>query len=963
MKKLLFLLLMLLPCGALAASPELTVTFPESIRPYAGAVFSVSAPQDGDFVLTLTDEYIQYEIARQPLRAGETDISWDGLCQNGEAPRQGTYTLRAELESNTARYACEASLRILSPAAALQYCIPSADAVYIGQDGFLVNYLIEGSGLMHVQLAEKDAPEVILKTWGLEQSDGLPHIFSWNGLLDGRSVPAGDYLLTFSIKNSPQEPFRFDLRVSEDAPEVPALSLSSFDQLLPAADAADSAVWACLMQPVTVVDIGRLQHQSIYAQPSDKSAVLGTMHGQTHGVAVLELNVSGYARIGTWRQEDGEYIEGYVPQRKLMTVTPNAHYGLVVDKNAQTLSVYQDGQKVGTMAVSTGLMAEDKLFRETLAGAFLTNDRSISFRDEGYQYNYAIRIDGDNLIHSAGCRLRGMKFDYGEQIPLLGSKASHGCVRVDPQPNKSGLNIYWLWTHIPYNTKVLVLDDPEARAGQMTALQAAHTPAPTAAPTPSPTAFSAPAIKATSEIVVPSTAAPTAEVTEAPDPTPTPEPAYSRLLAYKSHGLDVLQLQERLAELGYYALEADGAFGNGTYNAVVAFQRQNRLSADGVVGEKTFAALWAEDAVPAPTPTPAPEATDTSAPTVFVTGVPTQVPSPETPVPSSTPAPTAPPPPETTIVITLAGDALLGSEDSVRRKENSFDSVVNARGYDYPLQHFAPLFSADDVTYINLECVLKDNSQDKTEGRMYNFRGPTAFAQILTAASVEHVNIANNHYIDYGFSGRRTTRAALEAAGITYSGYTWTWIYEKDGVKIGFAGIRETTWKQDRTQPVQEIRALQEAGCDYILYACHFGTEYETAHNALQTEMAHAILDAGADCIVGTHPHVVQGIESYGGKPIFYSLGNFVFGGNLSPTDYDGLAVQLTLHFDHGGCDGVQARLLPLMTSGVQDGTTDFCPVLAEGADAERILARIQADSALHIADEMVLFPAADNGK
>ena len=117
--------------------------------------------------------------------------------------------------------------------------------------------------------------------------------------------------------------------------------------------------------------------------------------------------------------------------------------------------------------------------------------------------------------------------------------------------------------------------------------------------------------------------------------------------------------------------------------------------------------------------------------------------------------------------------------------------------------------------------------------------------------------------------------------------------------------------------------------------------------------MAHAILDAGADCIVGTHPHVVQGIESYGGKPIFYSLGNFVFGGNLHPTDYDGLAARLTLHFTHGQCDGVRAALIPLMTSGAQDGDTDFCPVPAMGADKARILRRIQADSELTVGDTL----------
>lgn len=947
MKKLTILLLLLcLAAFARAEEGVLTLTAPESVRPYAGCELRLYAPAAGLLTVTVQDEFIQYEIARQQAQPGEITIAWDGLIANGEAPGRGEYTLRAQLNGD----AVETPLRVLSPAAALQYCIPSADVVYAGHDGFLVNYLITGECLLHIQLADADAPEAPLKTWSLEQGDGLPHIFTWNGQLEGRSVPAGRYTLTFSIKNGPQAPIALNLTVRDDPPPAEPVTVSDPGRFLPAD--ADS-VWDCLTAPVTVVDIGRLQHQNIYAAPDGKSTVIGTLHGQSHGVLVLELRADGYAHIGTWRQEDGDYVEGYVPASKLKTVVPNAHYGLVVDKNAQTMQVWRDGEKLGTIQVSTGLMAPGKFYRETLAGAFLTTDRMISFKDEGYQYNYAIRIDGGNLIHSLGCKLNGGKFNYTEQLQLIGGKASHGCVRTDPRPGENGLNIYWLWTHLPYNTKVLVLDDPEDRAARMAALT----------PTKPPTAVPATSTAAPSLPDTP-TPAPAPEPTPTPVPTPTslptatPVPAFEALMSTGSRGLRVLQLQERLQALGYYAGAIDGAFGGQTRDAVVAFQRTNGLSADGIVGQKTYAVLWSDAALPAPTATAQPILPDTPAPTAFITAAPTATPPP-LPSPSPSPSPTPSPPPETTVVISLAGDTLLGSLDSVRRQENSFDSVVDREGMVYPLRHFAPLFAADDITFVNLECVLKDDSKDKTEDRLYNFRGPTAFTGILTAASVEHVNIANNHYIDYGFSGRRTTRDALTAAGITYSGYTWTQIYEKDGVRIGFAGIRETQWKQDRGKPAQEIWALRDAGCDYIVYACHFGTEYEANHNALQTEMARAILDAGADCVVGTHPHVVQGIESYGGKPIFYSLGNFVFGGNLSPSDYDGLAAQLTLHFTHGQCDSVSARLIPLLTSGVQDGTTDFCPVIAQGEDQSRILRRIAADSEMEIAENIVFIPEA----
>jgi len=153
--------------------------------------------------------------------------------------------------------------------------------------------------------------------------------------------------------------------------------------------------------------------------------------------------------------------------------------------------------------------------------------------------------------------------------------------------------------------------------------------------------------------------------------------------------------------------------------------------------------------------------------------------------------------------------------------------------------------------------------------------------------------------------------------------------------------------------PEKEIKALRKAGCDYVVYTCHFGVEYEQNHNEIQTLIARSVIDAGADCVIGHHPHVVQGIEIYNGKPIFYSLGNLLFGGNLNPTDYDGLVVQLHLDFYKQACTNVSATLIPVMTSSVQDGTTDFQPVIAQDEDKARILNRIQLDSEIAINEKL----------
>lgn len=904
MKRLIFLLLLLLPLCALA--DDFSLTAPETLRPYVSKDITVHAPVDGLFTLEISDELFSYTVFEQEIPSGETTVRWNGLHFNDEAVCRGAYTLTATLKTAAETLTDTQQIRILQPAAALQYCIPSGDTVYAGHDGFQVNYLITAEGLMHAQIYSADNPDTPIKTWGIEKSDALPHIFRWNGQVNNRNVPEGEYILTCKVKNSEQEAFRFNIYVSHDAP--PQAPLIVTETFLPEDTSDPAAVWQTMMEPLAVVDIGDVAHQNVYAQPSDKSEVIGRVHGQTQGLKILELGVSGYARIAAWREADGEYIEGYIPQNKLKTIIPDDRYGVLIDKRSQTLTVYEQGKALGTIGVSTGLMSKDNLWCETRAGAFFTQDRIINFASEGYGYNYAIRIDGGNLIHSMGYkRYDGQKWDYTEHLALIGQKGSHGCVRVDTRATDSGINIYWLWTHLPINTKVLVIDDPEERAERLFEIMG-PSPTPTAVPTPSPT--------------------PTAT----PEPTASPVPAYEGLISYKSRGLRVIQLQEKLMELGYYTGEIDGVFGDGTHKAVVAFQKRNQLQADGVVGQMTFAALFGDGAIAGETPVPTEAISPTVTPTI-------------TPVPTATPVP----PDDVSLTLTFGGDTLLGSEDAVRKRENSFDSIIDTQGYEYPLKNLLPLFAADDLTTLNLECIFKNDSKDKAEGRMFNFRGPTDHVNILTASSVEHVNLANNHFVDYGYAGRRITRQTLEEAGVAYSGYGSSWIFEKDGVKIGFSGIRETIWHQDRSVPAAEIKALREAGCDYIIYSCHFGQEYALNHNDDQELIAHMIIDAGADCVIGHHPHVVQGIEIYNGKPIFYSLGNLCFGGNLTPKDYDGLIVQLQLDFHQQAIQSVSATLIPVMTSGVQDGTTNFQPVIAEGEDKARILERIQFDSEITI--------------
>jgi len=155
------------------------------------------------------------------------------------------------------------------------------------------------------------------------------------------------------------------------------------------------------------------------------------------------------------------------------------------------------------------------------------------------------------------------------------------------------------------------------------------------------------------------------------------------------------------------------------------------------------------------------------------------------------------------------------------------------------------------------------------------------------------------------------------------------------------------------------FRSLHAAQCEVILYSCHWGTEYDPAHHALQEEMAQTAVEAGVDIVIGTHPHVVQGVAERQGAVVLYSLGNLMFGGTHDMKTFDGTLARLRLRFDLlGRYRGVTVELLPVLTSSSGDmAVNNFAPVLVQGADYERIWGKIQADTPFQLQEEM-WFPA-----
>ena len=297
------------------------------------------------------------------------------------------------------------------------------------------------------------------------------------------------------------------------------------------------------------------------------------------------------------------------------------------------------------------------------------------------------------------------------------------------------------------------------------------------------------------------------------------------------------------------------------------------------------------------------------------------------------------------LTLSVVGDCTLGTDETF-----DYDTSLNAYyenyGADYFLQNVKDIFSADDLTIANFEGTLTDS--DEREDKTFAFKAPASYASILTGGSVEAVNTANNHSHDYGEQSFDDTLAALDDAGIVHFGYDETAVMDVKGIKVGLVGIYELYDHLEREQQLKDnIAKVKADGAQLIIVIFHWGNETETVPDSNQTILGRIAIDEGADLVCGHHPHVLQGIETYKGRNIVYSLGNFCFGGNSSPSDMDTMIYQQTFTIDADGIkkDNVTNIIPCSISSAAYDGYNNYQPTPAEGDEATRILGKINERS------------------
>jgi poly-gamma-glutamate synthesis protein (capsule biosynthesis protein) len=290
------------------------------------------------------------------------------------------------------------------------------------------------------------------------------------------------------------------------------------------------------------------------------------------------------------------------------------------------------------------------------------------------------------------------------------------------------------------------------------------------------------------------------------------------------------------------------------------------------------------------------------------------------------------------IVINAVGDIMLAGSGT-----QTFKRV----GYDYPFAATTAELRTGDITIGNLESPIASRGKEFVN-KKYRFRSAPQAAAALKNAGFSIVTLANNHMMDFGRTALVETRQHLDRAGISYAGAGES-LYEArksaiitvKGIKVAFLAYSLTlpeefyaTAGQPGTAPgyfrfYREDIAEARTVADYVVVSFHWGAESREIPNPYQVTAAHRAIDAGADVVIGHHPHVLQGLERYKNGIIFYSLGNFAFGSASISSDRSVIA---RIYLENG-VKGVE--LIPL---NVLNREVHFQPRVLSGKRGQRVI-------------------------
>ncbi len=503
--------ILIFACLPVLAEGELSfVDLPQEIRPGKLVMLSFTAANPGDVDISLVDgtgaTTALYEDF--PAKTGRNNIAFDGM-PDGIAFPPGTYKLQIAAANDST----SADVVIGNESPVLTSVIPS-DTIIVPGTSWHIRASANMQGTLTVRLEEQDA--LLFEGTVTAGVNDIP----WDGTVSGTAIPAGDYTLMVQLQDSigflsnaqyipvtveaAQEPESQpgeseSTGLSEEStglpeesavlPEVTAkpegvpIAPADFSNhpagselnywTLPMDITNEAAIWEVMTQPITVLKGDQKKAYALRARPEDDAEAVGEITYDSQGVRVLETLDNGWSLIESYSSSFhdskikvwGDMVQGYVKTSLLQTKTPSQKYGLLIDKLTQRMYVFKDGKKFTEQAISTGLISDPKKpYTETWAGEYLIVSRVGKFFSDNLQCDMALRFDNGNLIHQVPYTLRadGTKY-FDKTEPKLGTKASHGCVRVQRKKNAEGVNMSWLWDNLELNTRVLIWEDYKGR--------------------------------------------------------------------------------------------------------------------------------------------------------------------------------------------------------------------------------------------------------------------------------------------------------------------------------------------------------------------------------------------------------------------------------------------------------------------------------------------------------------------
>jgi len=267
---------------------------------------------------------------------------------------------------------------------------------------------------------------------------------------------------------------------------------------------------------------------------------------------------------------------------------------------------------------------------------------------------------------------------------------------------------------------------------------------------------------------------------------------------------------------------------------------------------------------------------------------------------------------EEELVLAFVGDIMF---------DKTVAGFIKSKGGDYIFQGYEKYFKESDIVFGNLETSMSDRGQP-AQGKEYTFRSSPKVIPFLKKNNFTALSIANNHVLDYGTTAFNDAMKIMKENGISYGGGGSNKkealegvVIEKKGIKIGFIAFTKVTpsadWYAGAKKPgiigaykVHEAEVLKavkdlNSRCDIMVVSLHWGKEGSAVVRNQDIELAHKLVDSGADVIMGHHPHVVQSIELYKDKLIIYSLGNFIF--TTSYSELNNKTIMTTAKYDKSG--------------------------------------------------------------